>query len=107
MQKAIYWSKNNKLYLKIKIAGILLIPALLYFIPLQWLERQHSICIFKLLTGKECYGCGMTRAVLSALHFNFNNAFNYNKLIVIVLPLLIFIWVDLFLKTRASFRACK
>jgi Protein of unknown function (DUF2752). len=107
MQKATCWSKNNKLYLKIKIAGILAIPAFLFIVPLQWLEKQHSVCIFKLITGKECYGCGMTRAVLSALHFNFNNAYNYNKLIVIVLPLLIFIWVDLLLKTRTSFKACK
>jgi hypothetical protein len=99
--------KNNKIYLKIKIAGILLIPALLFFIPIQWLEKQNSVCIFKLITGKECYGCGMTRAVLSVLHFNFCNAFNFNKLVVIVLPLLIYIWVDLLLKTRASFRACK
>jgi hypothetical protein len=45
--------------------------------------------------------------VLSALHFNFSNAFKYNNLIVIVLPLLIFIWVDLLLKTRASFKACR
>jgi hypothetical protein len=107
MQKAIYWLKNRRLLLKIKIAGILLIPAVLFIIPIQWLEKQHSACIFKLFTGKECYGCGMTRAVLSALHFNFSNAFNYNKLIVIVLPLLIFIWVDLLLKARASFNACK
>jgi hypothetical protein len=100
-------SKNNKLYLKIKIAGILLIPALLFFIPIQWLEKQHSICLYKLITGRECYGCGMTRAVLSALHFNFSSAFNFNKLVVIVLPLLIFIWVDLLLKTRASLKTCK
>jgi hypothetical protein len=107
MQKGIYWLKNKKLLLKIKITGILLIPVVFFIIPIQWLEKQHSVCLFKLITGRECYGCGMTRAVLSALHFNFSNAFKYNNLIVIVLPLLIFIWVDLLLKTRASFKACR
>jgi hypothetical protein len=34
----------------------------------------------------------MTRAILSAIHFQFTNAFHYNKLVIIVLPLLIYIW---------------
>jgi hypothetical protein len=62
------------------------------FIPLEWLKNQHSICLFKNITGHECYGCGMTRAYLSAMHFHFADAILYNKLFLIVLPLLIYIW---------------
>ena len=104
MQKAITWLETKKLYLKVKIAGILVIPAILFFIPVEWLEKQPSLCLFKCITGRECYGCGMTRAVLSTLHFRFIDAFDYNKLVIIVLPLLIYIWIKYLLKTRTDLK---
>jgi hypothetical protein len=72
--------------------GILLIPVVMYFVPLEWLKNQHSICLFRNLTGHDCYGCGMTRAIFSALHFRFDDAFHFNRLYVVVLPLLVYIW---------------
>jgi hypothetical protein len=92
MQKVIYWLKNKDLFQLLKSAGVLIIPAALYFVPLEWLKTQDSICLFKNLTGYECLGCGMTRAILSATHFQFENAFHYNKLFLIVFPLLVYIW---------------
>jgi hypothetical protein len=74
------------------VIGILLIPVVIYFVPLEWLKDQHSICIFRNLTGHECYGCGMTRAIFYAIHFRFDDAFHFNKLFLVVLPLLIYIW---------------
>jgi hypothetical protein len=74
-------------------AGILLVPVILYLIPLDWIKDQHSICIYKNITGNECIGCGMTRAILSVIHFQFENAYYYNKLIIIVFPLLVYIWI--------------
>ena len=35
-------------------------------------------CIILDLTGKECLGCGMTRALISALQFKFAQAFTYH-----------------------------
>jgi hypothetical protein len=75
------------------IIGILLIPAAIYFIPLEWIKNQHSVCLFKNLTGHECYGCGMTRAIFSAMHLRFTDAFRFNRLSPVVFPLLIYIWV--------------
>jgi hypothetical protein len=72
--------------------GILLIPVAIYFIPLEWLKNQHTICLFKNITGHECWGCGMTRAIFSAIHFRFYDAWHFNKLFPVVLPLLIYIW---------------
>ena len=92
MQRDIYWFEGRKLLRLIKPVGLLLVPLVLYLIPLEWLKNQHSICLFKNITGHECYGCGMTRAILSAIHLQFENAFQYNKLFLIVLPLLIYIW---------------
>lgn len=93
MQKEIYWLKNNKIFRFLKVTGILIIPVILFFLPLQAVENNHSICIYKNLTGFECWGCGMTRAILSAIHFQFDKAFVYNRLVIIVLPLLFYIWL--------------
>jgi hypothetical protein len=45
----------------------------------------------------ECYGCGMTRAVMHFIHFNFTEAMTYNKLVILVLPLLILGWLKIVL----------
>jgi hypothetical protein len=92
MQKGTYLLKNNNLLKILKSIGVLVIPAALFFVPLEWLKNQNSVCLFKNLTGNECYGCGMTRAIFSAIHFRFEDAFHYNKLFLVVLPLLIYIW---------------
>lgn len=93
MQMVINWSEDK--IQKIKGIGVILIPVALFFIPLGWLQHQHTICIFKNITGHDCYGCGMTRAILSSLHLRFIDAYHYNKLVFVVLPLLVFIWLKL------------
>lgn len=102
MLKGKTWLKNKTLINKILSVGILSIPIAFYFVPVEWLNKQHSICLFKNIFGIECYGCGMTRAILSSLHFDFDNAYQYNKLVVIVLPLLVYIWTKTFIKYFTS-----
>ena len=82
----------------IKFALMVVFPVLLYFIPMDWLNGQHTICLFKNLTGHECWGCGITRAVISTVQFDFAAAFQYNKLIVIVFPLLVYEWTKIIFK---------
>jgi len=84
--------KNRVVYNLFRLF-VIMIPFFLYLVPLEWLVKQHTICIYKNITGRDCYGCGITRAVLSVLHFDFEKAFNYNRLIIIVFPLLIYIWI--------------
>ena len=43
---------------------------ILYISPLS--------CIILKLTGIRCPGCGMTRAIISALSFNFRDAFSHH-----------------------------
>lgn len=45
-------------------------------------------CPIRFLTGISCMGCGMSRAVISLMRFQFKEAFNYHPL-VYILPLLI------------------
>lgn len=51
------------------------------------LRLLNGFCMLRTLTGIPCPGCGMTRAVLSALHGDFGAAFAYHPLWV-TLPLL-------------------
>jgi len=72
---------------------ILIAPLLLYLIPNNAVFNGTSVCIFKNVFGFECYGCGMTRAIFSLMYLDFSGAYNYNHLVVIVAPILIYIWI--------------
>ncbi|MBE5806077.1 MAG: DUF2752 domain-containing protein [Clostridiales bacterium] len=61
----------------------------IYNLPL---ESNHTLCIFKNITGKDCFNCGMTRAFLSIIHCQFEQAINYNWKVVFVFPYTIFIY---------------
>ena len=43
-------------------------------------------CLFHSATGLHCPGCGMTRATHAALHGHFGQAFRFNPVGVILLP---------------------
>ena len=45
-------------------------------------------CLSKTLLGIECWGCGMTRAVLACLQGDFDAAWAYNPRYVVVVPLI-------------------
>lgn len=79
---------NKKIILFIVINLLLLI--ILYNIPVE--NSMESICIYKRITGRECFNCGMTRAFLSILHLNFQDAINYNWKVIIVFPYTVIIY---------------
>lgn len=47
------------------------------------------VCVFHEITGLECPGCGITRCILSIIKGNLKEAFHYNMLIFISLPIAI------------------
>lgn len=53
-------------------------------------------CVFYSVTGLYCPGCGAGRACYSILHGQFLNAFCYNPLMTILLPL-----IGLYIAARA------
>ncbi len=75
----------NRLYLII----LILIPFILLILPADYFDHGNSKCFSVLLLDSECYACGMTRAIQHLIHFNFSIAYEYNKLSIIVFPLLI------------------
>jgi Protein of unknown function (DUF2752) len=50
-------------------------------------------CMFRLLTGFTCPGCGSTRALHQLLHGHLGDAFVLNPLLLIVLPILLFVLI--------------
>ncbi len=97
--------KNQESLLTLGKLGVLLaLPLLLMLIPTAWLERRRSLCIIKHLTGRNCPGCGMTRAISSASHGEFRQAWRYNRLVVIVLPILGYEWLHALAKTYRRYR---
>ena len=82
---------NNSKNITLLFAYIIL-PIVLFFIPLEWLNKQHSISLIKNIFGIECYGCGITRAIISGVQLDFTKAMEYNKMVIIVLPLFIYEW---------------
>ena len=71
-----------------------LLPAFVYLIPREWLfDEGHTLCLFHNLTGQECWGCGMTRALVSVAYLDFEAAWGYNRAVVVVAPLLLYIWL--------------
>lgn len=84
----------KKQLLKIYFGGIILIPIVLLVLPPNYFDNGQSVCVSVLLFDQECYGCGMTRGIQHLLHLDFLTAYEFNKLSLIVLPLLIYLWLN-------------
>jgi len=50
-------------------------------------------CLISMLLEDQCWGCGMTRASIALLHGDVAAAWGFNKLSIVVLPVLFFLYV--------------
>ena len=57
-------------------------------------------CPFVLLTGLKCPGCGSQRAIHQLLNLNIAEAFRYNAMLVLCIPLLAFYAIAEIFKRR-------
>ena len=65
---------------------ILFLGGVLYlFIFIKY--KYRIPCIFHEITGLYCPGCGITRALASIIQLNFYQAFRYNNLIILIIPI--------------------
>ncbi|SRR6056297_599048 len=79
---------------RLKIAGLLLFyifSIVLLFLPPDYFDSGQSICVSVLLFDIQCYACGLTRAIQHLIHFEFQEAFALNRLVVIVFPLIVYL----------------
>ena len=70
---------------------LIVIPFIFIFLPKDFFNSGESICLSIVFFKKECYGCGMTRAIQHLIHLDFNGAYQLNKLSFFVLPTLIYL----------------
>jgi len=72
--------------------GVILLVGILYAVFVR-LTGLAVPCIFRMLTGWQCPGCGITRACLSLLKGEIQTSFSYNPFLYIAGPCIIYLIV--------------
>jgi hypothetical protein len=62
-------------------------------LPSNFFDKGESLCLSRNLLNIECYACGLTKGVMHFIHFEFEKAWHFNKLSIIVVPLLFPLWL--------------
>ena len=83
----------SKILYRTYLTVILIIPIILLILPANFFDDGQSICLSILLFDKNCYACGMTRAMQHLIHLDFSTAWEFNKLVFVVIPLLSFTYI--------------
>ena len=73
---------------------LLLTPIVLWILPASFFDGEGGIilCPSRFLFDIECFGCGMTRAIMHFHHFEFEDAVFYNQGSLVIYPALVIIW---------------
>lgn len=58
-------------------------------------------CPVKMLTGLDCPGCGSQRAIHSLLNGNFIAAWHYNPALILSIPVIIFLLIAHYSRSRS------
>ena len=74
--------------LGLRVAAVFAL-AVLAIVPTHWLEHGPSLCLVKMFFGRECLGCGMTRALSALMHGDVGAAMSFNRGSIAVLPLFV------------------
>ena len=90
---------KNPIYMTAKAFALAVFPFVLLILPKTYFDKGQSLCLFTLLTGENCYGCGLTRACMHIIHLDFDTAANFNKMAFIVFPIMCFLYAQEFVKT--------
>lgn len=77
-----------------RLGFYILAPFIFILVPSSFFESGHSICLVKNVLGVECFGCGMTRAISYFFHGDLFRAFQCNKAVMLVFPLLCYIFLQ-------------
>jgi hypothetical protein len=94
----------KKKYPRIYLGVLLIIPLFLLLLPSNFFDSGDSMCLSIVLFDRECYACGMTRAIQHIIHFDFFVAYQFNKLSVIVFPLIVISYFKEFKKAYYLFK---
>lgn len=77
---------KNRLLSELKKHILIFSIGFLYYLWVV-ITNIYIPCIFKLITGLKCPGCGITHMIISLCRFDFLTAFKSNELLFITLPI--------------------
>lgn len=75
--------KTDIIQYKALIAALLICMTVLFLL-------FHKICVFSIVIGYPCPGCGITRALMLFLTFQWREAFAMNPMIFIWIPFIVY-----------------
>ena len=91
MLKAFQFVQQFRLSVEIALLGLLASYQVLALHLSDRLGTSIAIpCLFTLLTGHHCWGCGLSRALWSLVQGDFLDAYHYNSAIYLVLGFFVF-----------------
>lgn len=87
---------NNKILIACALVLVAVAAVVLYvFDPSEYVLMPK--CLFKMLTGWDCPGCGFQRAMHALLHGHVAEAIRFNVFLVVAVPYLLALLVANFL----------
>ena len=87
-----------KLIKKIQFILLTTLPIILIILPMDYFDHGQSLCLSQVLLKKNCLGCGITRSIQHLIHFDFLVAYKLNKLVIVVFPILSFLYFKYWIK---------
>jgi hypothetical protein len=79
-------NKSIKITISVVVMLLLLTGMVIFYVFDPETHAFFPQCMFLMLTGFECPGCGTQRAIHSLLHFDFRKAFSYSALMPFLVP---------------------
>ncbi len=93
------------IWLLARLAFWLGVPVFLLSQPANYFDGGRAVCLSVLLFDSPCPACGLTRACMRLIHFDFEGAYYFNRLAFIAMPILAYLWVRWFLADARRFRS--
>lgn len=85
---------KQRLHKVVFVGAALLVVGCIYALVCRWLGWGIP-CLFRLATGLQCPGCGVSRMCLALLRLDLAGAWQANPALLCLTPLLIAIAVDM------------
>jgi hypothetical protein len=84
---------KSKFLQRLWLLALLMTPIVLWILPADFFDNSKLVlCPSRFFFDVECFGCGMTRAVMHMHHFEFTEAVYYNFGVVLIYPALAILW---------------
>ncbi|NLK70352.1 MAG: DUF2752 domain-containing protein [Clostridiales bacterium] len=93
--------KSTPFKIFVILLPVISIPTIFFTVNLyeKYIYSIHFPCLFNVLTGYLCPGCGNTRSIIELLNGNILLSLKYNPFIIISFIFLILLYIEIFTST--------